>query len=109
MGWVERHASAALAAGKETRYPLYRGLGGPRAWCGRGAENLTTTGIRSPDRPVHNKSLYRLHHPDPQKSILRFKRKIKERKLEKERKEKERKKERKKDGEEYGREVIKRE
>jgi hypothetical protein len=28
-----------------------------------GAENLTPTGIRSPDRPVRSKSLYRLHYP----------------------------------------------
>jgi len=38
--------------GKETRFPLYRRLGGPqvRAWtC---AENLAPTGIRSPDRPA---------------------------------------------------------
>jgi len=28
-----------------------------------GAENLTPTGIRSPDRPVRRKSLYRLSYP----------------------------------------------
>jgi hypothetical protein len=66
-------------------------MGGPQVGCGWGEENLTTTGIRSPDRPAHNESLCRLHHPGSQKSILRFKRKIKERKREKERN-KERKK-----------------
>ena len=28
-----------------------------------GAENLAPTGIRSPDRPAHSQSLYRLRHP----------------------------------------------
>jgi hypothetical protein len=28
-----------------------------------GAENLAPTRIRSPDRPVHSESLYRLHYP----------------------------------------------
>jgi hypothetical protein len=31
-----------------------------------GAENLTPTGIRSPDRPAHSQSLYRLSYPAPQ-------------------------------------------
>ena len=29
------------------------------------AENLTPTGIRSPDRPAHSQSLYRLSYPGP--------------------------------------------
>jgi len=28
-----------------------------------GAENLTSTGIRSPDRPAHSESLHRMRHP----------------------------------------------
>ena len=28
-------------------------------------ENLAPTGFRSPDRPAHNESLYRLSHRDP--------------------------------------------
>ena len=31
----------------------------------RSAENFTTTGIRSPDRPVCSESLYRLRYPGP--------------------------------------------
>jgi hypothetical protein len=62
---------------------MYKEMGGPQVWCGRGAENLTTTRIRSPDRPAHNESLSRLHHPGPQKLILRFKRKIKEKSVKK--------------------------
>ena len=30
-----------------------------------GAENLTPTGIRSPDRPARSELLYRLHYPGP--------------------------------------------
>jgi hypothetical protein len=29
----------------------------------RGVENLTTIGIRSPDRPARSQSLYQLHYP----------------------------------------------
>jgi hypothetical protein len=44
--------------GKETRYPLYRRLGGPPGPVWTGAENLATTEIRSPDRPARSESLY---------------------------------------------------
>ena len=30
-----------------------------------GAENLASTGIRSPDRPARSESLYRLSYPGP--------------------------------------------
>ena len=30
-----------------------------------GAENLTPTGTRSPDRPAHSESLFRLRYPGP--------------------------------------------
>jgi hypothetical protein len=30
-----------------------------------GAENFAHTGIRSPDRPAHSESLYRLRYPGP--------------------------------------------
>jgi hypothetical protein len=42
----------------------------PVGWAPRqewtGAENLTPTGIRSPDRSARSESLYRLRYPDPQ-------------------------------------------
>ena len=60
----QRHASAALPPGK-TRYPLYRWVGGPQGWSGRMQKISPPTGIRSPDRPVRNESLYRLSYPDP--------------------------------------------
>jgi len=37
---------------------------GPRAGLD-GVENLAPTGIRSPDRPARNDSLYRLSYPGP--------------------------------------------
>jgi len=37
-----------------------------------GAENLASTGIRSPDRPAHSESLYRVRHPDPRTAIIRY-------------------------------------
>ena len=58
----QQHAPAALPSGK-TRYPLYRGLGGPQGQVWTGVENLAPTGIRSPDRPVRSESLYRLRYP----------------------------------------------
>ena len=48
---------------EKTRYPLYRSLGGPQGPVWTDAENLTATGIRSPDRPARSQSLYRLSYP----------------------------------------------
>jgi hypothetical protein len=56
MGWVVK-----------IRYSLYRRLGGAPGPVWMGAENLAFTGIRSPDRPASNESLYRLSYPGPQK------------------------------------------
>jgi len=46
-----------------TRYPLYRRLGGPQDRSGQVRKISTATGIRSPDRPVRSQSLYRLRYP----------------------------------------------
>jgi hypothetical protein len=35
-----------------------------------GAENLASTGIRSPDRPARRQSLYRLSYPGPHYSFV---------------------------------------
>jgi len=56
----QRHTQAALPPGK-TRYPLYGRLGGQ----GTGAENLTLTGIQSPDRPACGESLCWLCYSGP--------------------------------------------
>ena len=42
----------------------------PRQFCTL-AENLTITGIRSPDRPDRSESLFRLSCPSPQRSRLK--------------------------------------
>ena len=57
----QRHAPAALPPG-ETRYPLYRRLGGPQGRSGRLRKISPATGIRSPDRPAGRESLYRLSY-----------------------------------------------
>ena len=60
----QHHAPAALPPEK-TRLLLYRRLGVSRGRSGRHVKPHPT-GIRSPDRPAHNESLYRLpsrgHH-----------------------------------------------
>ena len=43
--------------GKESRYPLYRRLGGPHGRSGRVRKISPPTGIRSSDRPARSKSL----------------------------------------------------
>ena len=52
-----------LLTPRKTWYPLYRRLGGHPGPVWTGAENLTPTGIRSPDRPGRSQSLYRLSYP----------------------------------------------
>ena len=47
--------------GKKTGTCFIGGLVGP----GTGGENLAATWIRSPDRPAHSESQYRLPYPRP--------------------------------------------
>ena len=61
----QRHAPTALPRGKRPRFPLYRRLGGSQVPVWTDAENLTPTGIRSPDRPARSESLYQVRYPDP--------------------------------------------
>jgi hypothetical protein len=59
-----------------TRYPLYRRLGGLQGRSGQVRKISPSTGIRSPDRPARSQSLYRLRYPAhniaprSQKSVL---------------------------------------
>jgi hypothetical protein len=64
--WVggQRHVRAALSPGK-TRYPLYRGLGGPQGRSGQVWKISAPTGARFPERPALSESLYRLSYPGP--------------------------------------------
>ena len=41
------------------------GLQGLRGWAWRREDLLVASGVRSPDRPVRNESLYRLRYPGP--------------------------------------------
>jgi hypothetical protein len=64
MGWVVK---ATLRPLYTRERPGTHCIGG---WVGRragleGAENLSHTGIRSPDRPARSESLYRLSYPGP--------------------------------------------
>ena len=47
-----------FTSGKETRYPLYRRLGGPHCRSGRVLKMSPATAIRSPDRPARGESHY---------------------------------------------------
>jgi hypothetical protein len=49
--------------GKEFRYILYRRLGVPWGQSWRCTENLSPTGIRTPDRSTRTELLYRLRYP----------------------------------------------
>ena len=60
----QRHALAALPPGK-TRCLLCRRLGGPPGPVWTDKENLSPTGIRSPDRPALSESIYRLSYRGP--------------------------------------------
>ena len=66
----QRHTPSYLPQGK-TRYPLWGRLGGPQGLSGRVRKTSSRTGIRSPDRPVCSKSLYRLRYPGPPSSRVR--------------------------------------
>jgi hypothetical protein len=59
--------------GKDPLTIAQEAVSGPQGLVGTEAENLSPTGIRSPDRPARSKSLYRLSYPCPssqQKSMV---------------------------------------
>jgi hypothetical protein len=64
---LERGEGSASRPGRslppgKTRYPLYRRLGGPQGRPGQVRKISPPTEIRSPDRPDHSQSLYRLSY-----------------------------------------------
>jgi len=65
MGWVVNATPRRFTPGKETRYPLYRRLGGPQGRSGRVRKISPPTRIRSLDRPALSEMLYRLRNPSP--------------------------------------------
>jgi hypothetical protein len=60
----QRHAPAALPPGM-TPVPIVQEAGWAPGPVWTGAENIASTGIRSPDRPARSESLYRLSYPGP--------------------------------------------
>jgi len=65
--WSAARPGRTLPPGK-TRYTFYRRLVGPQDRSGR-AENLFSTGIRSPDRPARSSVAIRTELPYPQRTI----------------------------------------
>ena len=61
----QRHAPAAFTPEK-VPVPIVQENGRVPGPVWTGAENLTPTGIRSPNRPARSESLCRLRYPDPQ-------------------------------------------
>jgi len=58
----QRHVPATLPPGKDL-VPIVQEAGWAPGPVWTGVENLTPTGIRSPDRLAHSQSLYRLCYP----------------------------------------------
>jgi len=63
-GWLTPRPDH-FTPGKETRYTLYRRLGGPQGRSGWFGKSRPSIGIRSPDHPDRSQSLYRLRYPGP--------------------------------------------
>ena len=60
----QRHAPAAFIPWKDP-VPIVQEAGWAPGPVWTGAEILAPTGIRPPDRPARNESLYRLSYPGP--------------------------------------------
>jgi hypothetical protein len=60
----QRHDPAAFTPGKDL-VPTVQEAGWTPGPIGIGAETLAPIGIRSPDLPARNESLYRLSYPGP--------------------------------------------
>ena len=67
MGWGQPHVPAAFTP-RNTRYLLYKKLGGPQGRYGR-VENLVPTGIRSRTVQPAAQSLHRLSYPAHPKHV----------------------------------------
>jgi len=61
----QRHAPTPLTPERLGTHLQEAGWAPGPVWTG--VENLTPTGIRSPDRPARSESLYRLSYPGPRK------------------------------------------
>ena len=63
-GWVVNATPRPLYAGEDP-VPIVQEAGWVPGPVWTGAENLTSTGIRTPDRPARSKSLCRPRYPGP--------------------------------------------
>ena len=63
MGWVV-NVTPRFAPGKDP-VPIVQEAGWAPGLVWIDAENLASTGIRSPALPARSDSLYQLHYPDP--------------------------------------------
>ena len=70
--WSASRAGRSLRPGKDP-VPIAQEAGWSQGPVWTGAENLTRTGIRSPDRPARSQSLYRLRYPGSPKINLELK------------------------------------
>ena len=59
----QRHAPASLPRVRDPVLPIVQEAGWATGPVWTGAENLASTGIRSPERPARSESLYRLSYP----------------------------------------------
>jgi hypothetical protein len=67
----QRHAPAALPPGKDP-VPIVEEAGWAPGPVWTGAENLTHTGIRYPDRPARCESLCRRSHRGPHNVLIYY-------------------------------------
>jgi len=65
MGVVVNATLRSLYSWDRHLVPIVQEAGWASGPVRKGAKNLAATGSRSPDRPAHSESLYRLHYPGP--------------------------------------------
>jgi len=71
MGWVVKATPRPFYPRERPGNHCIGGVWDPGlVWTGE--KNLVPTGMRSPDRPARNESLYRLSYPGPQNRVVHF-------------------------------------
>jgi hypothetical protein len=66
-GWVVNPTCGLLYLWERDLVPIVQEAGWAPGQVLTGMENLTPTGIQSPDQPPHSELLYRIHYPSPPK------------------------------------------
>jgi hypothetical protein len=72
LRWVLSATPRPLYPLGREKMPIIYEIGWAPGQVWRGAENLASTRIRSSDRPVGSKSIYRLRHPGPWFPVLQY-------------------------------------